>query len=510
MTSLSRRRFLAFAGGALASAAFAAPSHRPDFDKLAARLKGHLHRPGEAHWDRARILWNSRFDRARPYAVAEVATIDDVQNAVRFARDNNLRLLARNGRHSFAGDSTADASLIVDVSRLDSIEIGGDTARVGAGQTLFPLYQTLWSQKRAVPAGRCPTVGITGLATVGGIGYLTRLHGPTCDSLRAAEIVDAEGRVLHADEHENADLFWALRGAGAGNFGIITSLTLALVPVDQQFTSVNYDFPWNHAAKVLTAWQEWAHSAPRRVASLVELITRSPKHGTPSIKVEIVGSGDPAVLEPLLAELIGAIGVAPSNVERSTAPWFTIAGDAYCKGLRPQECQDAEITREGKFPRLSIYVKSDISSKPWPTPGFEAIVQWLDKRQHDRVLTPEHFSDTHNIGKVFIEACDGATNDVAREATAFVHRGSRFITQFQSRWAGNAPHATADANIEWTNALFSAVAPYRSGMSYQGYADPMLAGWEHAYYGDNLERLRGIKARYDPQNFFKFARSIRT
>lgn len=507
--SLSRRRFFALAGGAFASTAFGKSKRPPDFAKLASRLRGQLHRPGQSDWDRARILWNSRFDRVRPSAVAEVASIEDVQSVVRFARDNDLRLIARNGRHSFAGDSTADDALIVDVSRLNRVEIDGDSVRVGAGLTLFPLYQALWAQKKAVPAGRCPTVGVTGLTTVGGIGYLTRLHGPTCDSLRAATMVDADGRVVEINNHDNVDLFWALRGAGAGNFGIITSLDLEMVPADMQFTSINYEFPWSSAAKVLTAWQEWAHAAPRSVASLVEMITRAPAQSAPSITVEIVDSGPPAALEKLLADLVAAAGVAPSHIEHSTAHWFTVAGDAYCKGLRPQECQDAEITREGQFPRLSIYVKSDVAAQPWPAAGFEAIVEWLDKRQRDRVLTPDHFSATHNIGKVFIEACDGATNDVARDATAFVHRGGRFITQFQSRWHSGAPQAIADANMEWTNGLFAAVAPYRSGRSYQGYADPALEDWEHAFYGDNLPRLRQIKAKADPDNFFRFSRSIR-
>ena len=453
-------------------------------------------------------MWNSRFDHVMPRAVAEVASVEDVQNAVRFARENGLQLIPRNGRHSFGGDSTADGALIVDVSRLNHVDIDGDSVRVGAGLTLFPWYQALWTQKQAVPAGRCPTVGVTGLTTVGGIGYLTRLHGPACDSLVAADVVDARGEILHTNGNENPDLFWALRGGGSGSFGVITSLTLRLAPVDMPFTSVNYDFPWSAATKVLLAWQEWAHAAPRSVASLVEMITQSPAHAAPKITVEIVAGGDPKALEPLLADLLAAAGVAPLQTEKSTAPWFTVAGDAYCKGLRPQECQDAEITREGKFPRLAIYIKSDVASKPWPAEGFDAIVEALTRRQQDRALTPEHFSATHNIGKVFIEACDGATNDIARDATAFVHRGSRFITQFQSRWHAGAPQATIDGNLKWTNDLYAAVAPYRSGMAYQGYADPLLTDWERAQFGENLPRLRSVKSKYDPANFFRFARSI--
>ncbi|HJT18197.1 MAG TPA: BBE domain-containing protein, partial [Thermoanaerobaculia bacterium] len=205
---------------------------------------------------------------------------------------------------------------------------------------------------------------------------------------------------------------------------------------------------------------------------------------------------------------LGGIGVAPIHTDAATAAWFTVAGDAYCKGLRPQECRDAELSREGKLPRLAFYAKSDVASQPWPAAAFETIVEWLERRQRDRVLTPENFAPTHNIGKVFLEACDGATNDIARDAAAFPHRSARFITQFQTRWSAGAPASTIDANIAWTNGLYDAVAPYRSGMAYLGYADPLLADWQRAYFGDNLRRLRAIKAKYDPQNFFRFARSI--
>ena len=508
MKSLTRRRFFFLTAGSV-FATGAAVKRKSDLDRLARTLKGRVVLPSTAGWDQARKLWNSRFDSARPRAIVEVAGVDDVGKVVRFARDHDLRLIARNGRHSFAGDSTGDDVIVVDVSRLNAIEVDGNTARFGAGVTLLPAYRALWQYQKAIAGGRCPTVGLTGLTTVGGIGYLTRMHGPTCDSLRSAEIVDAEGKLLRADANENADLFWALRGAGAGSFGIITSLTMRLVPVDMPFTSVELDFPWSAAAKVLTAWQQWGHAAPRNVASLVELVTQAPGKSTPAISIEIAHSGDPTTLKPLLAELVDTVGVAPSHTEQSTGAWFNLAGDAYCKGLRPQECRDAEISHDGKLPRLAFYGKSDVAVGEWPSAGFETIVEWMDKRQRDRTLTPDDFSDTHNIGKVFLEASDGAVNDIPRNATAFVHRGkARFITQFQVRWRAGAPQSTIDANLEWVNGLYAAVAPHRSGMAYQGYMDAALPDWQVAYYVENFPRLQAIKWKYDPDDFFRFARSI--
>jgi FAD/FMN-containing dehydrogenase len=147
--------------------------------------------------------------------------------------------------------------------------------------------------------------------------------------------------------------------------------------------------------------------------------------------------------------------------------------------------------------------------KPWPPAGFETLVHWMEERQRDRVLTPARFSDTHDVGKVIIEACDGAVNDLSPEATAFVHRGTtRFVSQYQARWQPGATRSVEDANLRWTDELYGAVAPYRSGMAYQDYIDPWLDYWERAYYGENFARLRRIKAKYDPDDVFRFARSI--
>jgi FAD/FMN-containing dehydrogenase len=509
---LTRRALLE--RGALLAGSIAAPGflaacgsgRRASLDKLGSSLRGRLVLPQSAGWEQARLLWNARYDGARPRALVEAADTVDVQTAVRFARDHGLRVIARNGRHSFGGYSTADGAIVVDLSRLNGVTVQAETARVGAGLTLLPAYRALWPRRRAIAGGTCPTVGVTGLTVGGGIGVLTRRHGLTCDSLIGAELVDANGKLIRAGERDNADLLWALQGAGAGSFGVITSLTFRLIPVDMPFTTAELEFPWRASAQVLAAWQEWAHAAPRNVASDVVLVTRSPrKHASPGVTVEVVHAGRPAAFRPLLDDLVAAAGAKPA-IHSSTTPFVTSIAGAYCKGLRPQECRDAEISRAGKLPRLALYAKSDVASDPWPAAGFEALVVWMEKRQRDRVLTPARFSDTHNVGKILIEACDGAVNDLAPDATAFVHRGTtRFVSQYQARWS--APSAE-EANLAWTNGLYAAIAPYRSGMAYQDYIDPGLPDWERAYYGENLPRLRRVKSKYDPDDFFRFARAI--
>jgi hypothetical protein len=201
---------------------------------------------------------------------------------------------------------------------------------------------------------------------------------------------------------------------------------------------------------------------------------------------------------------VDAVGVAPTHAQVSTTPFVTYEADAYCKGLRPAECRDAGISRGGKLPSPGFYAKSDVASKPWPRTGFEVLVEWMETRQRDRVLTPLQFSEGYNVGKILIEACDGAPNAVRPDATAYVHRDALFVSQYQARWQReNEP-----ANLAWANGLYDAVAPYRSGFAYQDYIDPDLEDWQHAYYGANFARLREVKSRYDPDDFFRFARSI--
>jgi len=132
----------------------------------------------------------------------------------------------------------------------------------------------------------------------------------------------------------------------------------------------------------------------------------------------------------------------------------------------------------------------------------------MERRQRDRVLTPRDFSPAHTVGKLIIEPADGAVNSIPPDATAFVHRDSLFDIQYQARWRRGAPKHVADANIEWTNDLYERTRPYRSGFAYQDYIDPELEDWQRAYYGANLDRLRRVKAKHDPDNLFRFAQSI--
>jgi FAD/FMN-containing dehydrogenase len=485
--------------------------HRPaDLKELSRALRGRTILPQSPGYNAARLVWDSRFDGARPLAVVQVADAADVSTVVHFARAHDLRLIVRSGGHSFAGYSTGDG-LVVDLSALTAVAIepGGEVARLGAGTTTLPTYRALWQRKMAISGGTCPTVGIPGLTCGGGLGVLSRRDGLTCDNLREVEIVTADGRLVRANGSENADLYWATRGGGGGNFGIITALTFGLVPVDMPFTHLEYVFPWSSAESVLAAWQDWLPGSPQKTWSAAELLTQAPAaHASPVVAIEVVHAGARAEADAVTAGLLHAIGVAPTSQTSQSGPFFNTEFDFYCKGLRPQECTVAGKTPAGKFPRAALYSKSDVASRAWPTGGLSRLIEWIEKRQRDRTLTPHDFSSSQTVGKVLIEAADGAVNSIAPDATAFVHRDNLFVAQYQARWRTGSPPEVVAANLDWADGLYAAVKQYRSGFAYQNYIDANLEGWEHAYYGANLARLREVKSKYDPDNIFRFAQSI--
>ena len=476
-------------------------------DRLAAALEGRLVPAGSREYERAHKVWNSRFDGSRPAAIAEVVGAEDIRRVIDFARGNDLRVVVRNGGHSFGGYSSGDGVIVIDVSRLNTIEVSADASRacIGAGATLLPTYQALSPHKRAIPAGVCPTVGITGLTAGGGLGVLGRLYGLTCDSLTEVELVDAEGKLLRANDEENADLFWALRGGGGGNFGVVVALTFRLVPVDMPFTHSVIEFPWAAAERVVSCWQEWAHAAPRELWSGAMLETRG-RAEEPCVRVESFYGGNPDDVPELVDDLVAAVEVQPTATTASTSEFATIPSRMYCEDLRPEEWHTEDVHPGGKLPRFAYYAKSDVASRPWPPAAGAALVTGIEERRGDPLLTPSDFDRQRDAGRIFIEIADGAIGSVAADATAFPHRDALFVSQLESRWRKGSPPELEGPNIAWACELYSALGP--SGSCYLGYIDPELADWEQAYYGANLPRLRRVKATYDPDNFFRFAKSI--
>lgn len=515
---LNRRRFIesgasaaaiASIGGSLAacSGTGAAPLPKTGLDELRAAIKGRVIVPSDSSYAIASQPWNGHFAGVLPAAVVVVANADDVAQTIAFAREHKTSFAMRNGRHSFAGFS-ANTGLIVDVSRLTSVVV--DRAReqvtIGAGQSNLPLYTKLWPVRMTVPAGTCPTVGLTGLSAAAGFGRLSRLYGLTCDNVLELKLVTAAGKLVTANSSENADLFWACRGGGGGNFGGVVELTARMHPVDVPFTEFAYTFALADAVAVMTAFQEWVAGLPDRGHCWTELHTGNPKDGA-SLVIEFTYAGPEDRARALGQRLIKAAGVKPIATSVLTAPWLSLMRDALCAGLRPDECAYTGVSPHGVLARPAFYAKSDLIRKTWPPEAFQALAEAIAKRQADPVLTPPDFQGAVNIGKVAFETAGGA---IARPVSlaAFAHRDIDYVVQYQSRWRPDSSSSVAEANIAWTQSMYDSVKPWLSGSAYQGYADRNLSDWQHQYYGNNLQRLREVKRKYDPDNVFRYPQSI--
>ena len=285
---MDRREFLqrsAVAGAAMALPAWARTATAVAADgpvrRLAQLLDGDVIAPGSARYASARLLWDTRFDRLKPRAIAYCASRADVQKIVRWARSERIHVVPRSGGHSYAGYSSGNGVVVADVSRLRKVSVSGPRATVGAGASLFGVYDALAKHGVTVPGGSCPTVGIAGLALGGGIGYSSRRFGTTADNLARLQIVTADGELLVCDATHHADLFWASRGGGGGNFGIVTELTFATHPVSTVST-YSIEWPWAQAATALAAWQQFAPHAPDALFSVLDLIATVRRRRAPA------------------------------------------------------------------------------------------------------------------------------------------------------------------------------------------------------------------------------------
>lgn len=481
-----------------------------DYADLAAELTGTLLLPSDASYATARLGWNTIYDNQFPQAVVKALTAHDVQVAINFARDMGLNPIARAGGHSFQGYSTG-SGLIIDVAGLNDVAMNTSRthARIGAGTNLLRVYGTLAKRGMAIPGGSCPTVGISGLAQGGGIGPFTRQYGLTLDRMIGAQMVVADGRLLRVNARENSDLFWAIRGGGGGNFGVITAFDFAPIPIASTNTSVSLIFPWRQAERVMLAFQQWAPTVPLNAhPGMVIRTTTGGPGAQPEVAVSLWHRGRPAQCKALVDEFIRELGVRPTFRSEDIGRFFDVEFDEYCEGLTLEQCAMADRDPGGLIPRFGVATYSEITRHAWPADGIAALLDQIERHQVSPLLQPPGVSDRLQTGKVIIEPVDGVAGRVSPTATAFPHRGCFLTMQYQARVPKGASPDLVAASEVWLDELYTRLSPWRTGQEYSNYGNRKLKDWATAYYGCNLPRLRRIKARRDPLNFFRFAQSI--
>ncbi len=449
-------------------------------EDLAQQLRGPVITPEDAGYDEARAVYNAMHDR-RPGCVVMAEDAADVMATVSFARENGLALAVRGGGHSTPGYGSCDDGVTLDLSSIRNVRVDpkGRTARVGGGARLGAVDHATHAYGLAVPAGFVSTTGVGGLTLGGGIGYLNRRWGLTCDNLVSADVVTAAGERVTASEDENPDLFWALRGGG-GNFGVVTSFEFALHPL-RDIVGGPIFYEYEAAADVMRVWSDYLSRAPRELAAFFGFHMAPPlpflpedRHGDHLCVLVTCWCGDPDQGEAAIEPLRSAGPIVGEHVGRMPYPALQSAFDA----LLP--------------PGLYSYWKSDFVSDL----SEQVIALHLE---HGRGVPTVH-SGMH------IYPIDGAVHDVAPDATAFGVRDARFAVNIVGLWPD--PSDT-ESNRAWVRDYYEAIHPY-SG--YEGGYTNFMEAEDQARvrenYGPTYDRLSRVKATWDPDNLFRLNANI--
>lgn len=449
-------------------------------DGLREQLRGQLVTPSDPDYDSARAVYNGMIDK-RPAGVVRVAQVADVIASVNFARDNSLPLAIRGGGHSAPGFGTWDDALVIDFVNRTGVRVDPEagTARAEAGTTWADFNHATHAFGLATTGGIVGSTGIAGLTLGGGIGYLARKHGLSCDNLISADVVTADGKFLTASENRHEDLFWALRGGG-GNFGVVTSLEYKLHPVDMVHAAIII-YGMEHAETVVKFYRDYMDTAPEEFGAFVGFHQGPPVpflpeewHGKPVCVVIGMWTGDPGEGAARWQPFLDVAPVAGSLVGPMPYPALNSAFDP----LLPKGMQ--------------AYWKADFLSEL----NDGAIAAHL-----------EYGSKVPSVQtSVHVYPIDGAVQLVGQTDTAFVNRSVKFSPVIACMW--NDP-ADNEANIDWVRSYAAALRPHSSPGGYIGFMDGDDQGRISENYGVNYERLQAIKGKYDPGNLFHVNQNIK-
>jgi FAD/FMN-containing dehydrogenase len=449
---------------------------------LTLRIEGSLLCAGDEGWEDAVRIWNGMAARV-PTLVVQPSSTRDVVAAVRFAHEHGLLFSVKGGGHNIAGTSIAERGLMLDMSRLRDITVdpAARLARVGAGCLLKEVDQATQQYGLATVLGFISEVGVAGLTLGGGLGYLTRRFGWTVDNLLEVEIVTADGQVRHANRSENADLFWAIRGAGA-NLGVVTSFTFRLHEVGPLVYGGLIAWPFARAVEILRAYRAITSQAPRELTVFLILLQAPPApfipaawHGRRICAMALCYSGDLAKADQVLAP-IRALG----------APVVDL--------LREQPYTQVQSYLDDTEPKGHHYY--------WKTEYLAELSDGL--LATIRNLFAECPIPEADLGFLHL---DGALNEHEADDGAVGNRDARYVIGAKGMWEPDEPRA--DAFRQWVRDAWQQLRPFSTGGNYINFqtAEEDEARIR-ATYGVNFDRLVQIKRKYDPDNLFRVNRNI--
>jgi hypothetical protein len=402
-------------------------------------------------------------------------TTQDVSNAIKWARENNVSIRPRSGRHALEVNlSQVNGGIVIDVSDMKKIRLNKakGTAIVETGNRVGRIANTLARQGFIAPFGDSPTVGIGGITLGGGIGPLQRSIGLISDNLLCLEMVDAKGRIIRANKKENADLLWASQGGGGGNFGVYTKYKLKVHPAPAKATVYRITWPWQQFEAVLKAWQKWAPSVNPKLGS--ELSIGPKKGGNVTMEGLFLGSKTETVR---LLQPVTGVGTPTSTIIRYLP---------YPEAVKFLLPPDPVLTQ-----RYSNQFSSGFGRHPFPEQAIKAMREFLENVEGE-------------FAGFFFLNWGGAVSRVAPKATAFYWRKAKFYVEWNSSWI---KPADAAKNIAIVRRTRRKLQPFIVG-SYINVPDQGIKASGPVYYGKNYPRLRRVKAKYDPENVFHNPQSI--
>jgi FAD binding domain/Berberine and berberine like len=446
---------------------------------LEAQIRRPLIRPGDEDYDTARAVHNGMIDR-RPALIVRAADVADVIAVVNFARDNDVRLAVRGGGHNVSGNGTVDDGVVLDLSWMNGINVDPVNRVVVAqgGCTWGGVDHATHAFGLATPGGVVSTTGVAGLTLGGGLGYLSRRHGLSIDNLLSADVVTANGSFVTASEDQNSDLFWALRGGG-GNFGVVTSLTFKLHPVDMIFGG---PMLWH------------IEDAPGAMRMYEQVLSEAPDDLNGAFAFLIVPPGPPFPEELQLKTMCGVVWCytgAPEDADDLLAPARAFGPPAF-ELVGPMPHPVLQSLFDGiAGPGMQQYWRADFFTEL----SDDAIAAHVEHG----AKVPSIFSGVH------LYPVDGAAGRVAADATAYSYREAHWAEVI---FAADPDPAGNDARRRWVTDTWDAVHPFSAGGAYINFFGDEGADRVRAAYRDNYARLAETKRRYDPTNLFRLNQNI--
>jgi FAD/FMN-containing dehydrogenase len=470
-----------------------------DWASLAKAMEGHLVLPGDATYDLLRRPFNARVN-AMPAAVARCVSEKDVVTCVKFAKQHGVSVTMRSGGHGAEGYSAVDGELMIDQGAMQQIRVDTENGvvHVGAGATWGQVDVATYPKGLATPGGGCVEVGVAGLTQGGGFGPIARTHGLTLDNLLSARIVTSrDEKVIEVDEANEPMLFWALRGGGGGNFGVVTQFTFRLAPIGRALLGGMLLYPWATAKTVFQFYRDWMNSgADDHRLTMLPMFFFGPGNA-PMAGISLFFNGDPDTGMDYLVPLLKKAGL-----------FKTILGPAdgaMLPGTLPAYTGTESTTA---WPGLGQYWRSGYLKNDFPDAAIDTFLTQFPQAPMPPAGTRRTIGyRAADLSFGFIESLGGRIASVGKTDTAFYWRDQRFSFTFIGIF--DPADATWAAKTKtWADGFRAAMEPYFSGGVYVNYMQAELPNWQQAYYGDNFTKLKQAKQAYDKAHLFKFPQDL--